>query len=122
MNAVCVDSERIVRQARANSGRPAPGLDMRRTLRNLLQRCRGELELCRRILADRRTPWLTKALLGVAVAYLVSPIDLVPDFIPVLGQLDDLLVVPALVLLALKSVPKPLLQEHRAAITTSRAG
>lgn len=54
---------------------------------------------------DPGTPLLAKAIIVCAVAYAVSPIDLIPDFIPVLGQLDDLLILPALIGLALRMIP-----------------
>lgn len=64
---------------------------------------------------DPRTPWYAKAL-GLAVAaYALSPIDLIPDFIPVLGLLDDLLIVPAGLWLTLKLIPPEVLATHRAA-------
>ena len=59
-------------------------------------------------------PWYAKVLAGMVVAYALSPIDLIPDFIPVVGYLDDLLMVPAGVLLARKLIPAELLAEHRA--------
>lgn len=59
----------------------------------------------RALLAHPGTPWLPRVLLGAALVYLVSPIDLIPDFIPVLGFLDDLLIVGGLVALALALVP-----------------
>lgn len=63
---------------------------------------------------DPRTPWYAKAL-GIAVAaYALSPIDLIPDFIPVLGYLDDLLIVPAGLWLVLKLIPTEVLETHRA--------
>jgi uncharacterized membrane protein YkvA (DUF1232 family) len=86
-------------------------------LPNLVQRFKSELQLYRSILANPRTPKLTKVLLGSAVAYTVSPIDLIPDFIPVLGHLDDVIIVPALVYLALKTIPRSLLEEHKQAIS-----
>lgn len=49
---------------------------------------------------DRRVPWYAKAVAGAVAAYALSPIDLIPDFIPVLGYLDDLLLVPAGIVLA----------------------
>ena len=55
---------------------------------------------------DRETPVLAKIIAFVAVGYALSPIDLIPDFIPVLGMLDDLLLLPALIALSLKLIPK----------------
>ena len=63
---------------------------------------------------DPRVPWPAKALAALTVAYALSPIDLIPDFIPVLGYLDDLLLVPLGLALAIRLVPPPVLAEHRA--------
>jgi uncharacterized membrane protein YkvA (DUF1232 family) len=54
---------------------------------------------------DPRTPFLARAVIIVAVAYAVSPIDLIPDFIPFFGQLDDLLILPVLIAVAIKLIP-----------------
>ena len=62
---------------------------------------------------DPRTPWYARLLAGIVVAYAFSPIDLIPDFIPVLGYLDDLLLVPLGVWLALKLIPPEVLAESR---------
>jgi uncharacterized membrane protein YkvA (DUF1232 family) len=62
---------------------------------------------------DPRTPWLAKAVAGFVVAYALSPIDLIPDFVPVLGYLDDLLIVPAGLTLAVKLIPEPVMNECR---------
>jgi len=62
---------------------------------------------------DPRTPWHAKALAGFVAAYALSPIDLIPDFIPVIGWLDDLLIVPAGIWLALRLVPPELMAEFR---------
>ena len=62
---------------------------------------------------DPRTPWYAKLLAGAIVAYALSPIDLIPDFIPVLGLLDELLLLPAGIWLALRLVPEPVLAESR---------
>jgi len=64
--------------------------------------------------SDPRVPWYAKVLVAVIVAYALSPIDLIPDFIPVIGYLDDLLLVPAGIALATKLIPKEVLEEHRA--------
>ena len=78
--------------------------DMNR-LRNLLSIFKRELQLYRNILADPRTPRLTKIILGCAVAYALSPVDLIPDFIPVIGHLDDALILPVLIYFAVKTIP-----------------
>ena len=62
---------------------------------------------------DPRTPWHAKAVAAGVAAYALSPIDLIPDFIPVLGYLDDLVLVPLGILLALRLVPPDLMAEFR---------
>ncbi|GAB3389986.1 YkvA family protein [Azotobacter armeniacus] len=62
---------------------------------------------------DPRTPWLAKVLALAVAAYAVSPIDLIPDFIPVLGYLDDLVIVPLGILLVVRLIPPQLMAEHR---------
>lgn len=64
---------------------------------------------------DSRTPRCAKLLAGAVAAYALSPIDLIPDIIPVLGLLDDLLIVPAGIWLAIRWVPDALMAEYRAA-------
>jgi membrane protein DedA with SNARE-associated domain/uncharacterized membrane protein YkvA (DUF1232 family) len=64
---------------------------------------------------DPRVPWYAKAAALLVVAYAVSPIDLIPDFLPVLGHLDDMILVPLGVLLAARLIPDELLDEHRRA-------
>lgn len=59
------------------------------------------------------TPWYARLYLGLVVAYALSPIDLIPDFIPVLGYLDDLLLAPVLLALAVRIVPPDVLAECR---------
>ena len=62
---------------------------------------------------DPRVPWPAKAVAACVAAYALSPIDLIPDFVPVLGYLDDLVVVPLGILLAVKLVPPDLMAEFR---------
>lgn len=62
---------------------------------------------------DPRTPWQAKLLAGVVAAYALSPIDLIPDFIPVLGYLDDLILVPVGIWLTVKLIPIDLVVELR---------
>ena len=63
---------------------------------------------------DRRTPWYAKAAAAAVAAYALSPIDLVPDFIPVLGYLDDLIILPLGIVLAVRLIPADLMAEFRA--------
>jgi uncharacterized membrane protein YkvA (DUF1232 family) len=62
---------------------------------------------------DPRVPWYAKAVAACVVAYALSPIDLIPDFIPVLGYLDDLVIVPLGIIAAVKLVPEELMAEFR---------
>lgn len=63
---------------------------------------------------DRRTPWAARLLAAAVAAYALSPIDLIPDFIPVLGYLDDIVIVPLGILLVVRLVPPALMAEFRA--------
>ena len=63
---------------------------------------------------DPRVPWYAKALAIAVAAYALAPIDLIPDFIPVLGYLDDLVLVPLGILLVIRLVPPEIMAEHRA--------
>ncbi len=66
---------------------------------------------------DSRTPWYAKALALCVAAYALSPIDLIPDFVPVLGYLDDLILVPLGIAAAVRMIPADVMAEHRAAAT-----
>jgi uncharacterized membrane protein YkvA (DUF1232 family) len=82
-------------------------------LRRAAQKIRQDVALYRLILKDPRTPRLARWLLGLAVGYILNPIDVVPDFIPVLGQIDDLLIVALLVFLALRMIPNEVVEQSR---------
>ena len=64
---------------------------------------------------DPRVPWYAKAVAAAVAAYALSPIDPLPDFIPLLGQLDELIILPVGILLAVKLIPPEIMAEHRAA-------
>jgi uncharacterized membrane protein YkvA (DUF1232 family) len=81
----------------------------------LVERFRQESEFYRRVLRHPGTPRLAKLLLGAAIAYAVSPLDLIPDFIPVVGHLDDLVILPLLIWMAVRLIPKTVLAECRQA-------
>jgi uncharacterized membrane protein YkvA (DUF1232 family) len=80
-------------------------------LKQILRDFQHELNVYRLVLKHERTPLLPKLLLGAAVGYFLLPIDLIPDFIPVFGQLDDILIVPGLVALALKLMPEDIIAD-----------
>ena len=65
-------------------------------------------------LGDKRVPWYAKTLAAITVGYAFSPIDLIPDFIPVLGQLDDLLLIPVGVYVTMKLIPEDTINDLRA--------
>ena len=72
-----------------------------------------ELIVYQRVLRDERTPLVAKLFLSLAIGYLLMPFDLIPDFIPVIGHLDDVVIVPALVFVALQCIPREIVAEHQ---------
>lgn len=64
---------------------------------------------------DPRTPWAARAMIALVIAYALSPIDLIPDFIPVLGYLDDLILIPAGIALAIRMIPSQVMADSRKA-------
>jgi uncharacterized membrane protein YkvA (DUF1232 family) len=81
--------------------------------RNLARRFSEEIEFYRRVLRHPQTPRAARLLLGAAIAYAASPIDLIPDFIPVIGYLDDLIILPLLIWAALRLIPQSVITECR---------
>ena len=71
---------------------------------------------------DPRTPWYAKLMVAAVVGYAASPIDLIPDFIPVIGQLDDLLLLPLGIALAIRMIPREVMVEKRQAAAMRFAG
>ncbi|HSH72021.1 MAG TPA: YkvA family protein [Methylophilaceae bacterium] len=86
---------------------------MKQKLRQIAQNLKAEFQVYRLVLRHPLTPRPAKWLLGLAIGYVLMPFDLIPDFIPILGQLDDLIIVPGLVYLALKLIPLEIIQECR---------
>ncbi|QEL64607.1 hypothetical protein OTERR_11310 [Oryzomicrobium terrae] len=82
-------------------------------LRNAARRLKQEALTVYFIARDPRTPWLVRLLALAVAAYAASPIDLIPDFIPVLGYVDDLLLLPLAIWLILKLVPAEILAASR---------
>lgn len=88
------------------------------TLKSKVRALKQESVVIYFAMRDRRSPFTAKILAAVTVVYLLSPIDLIPDFIPAFGLLDDLVLVPLLITLTLKLIPKSLLEDIRARIKT----
>lgn len=89
---------------------------MRQRIKAFTRRVKQEVQIYQIVIQDERTPWLARILIGSAVSYLLLPFDLIPDAIPILGQLDDLLIVPALIWLGLKMIPENVLAEAKQTI------
>ncbi|MCS6924939.1 MAG: YkvA family protein [Candidatus Binatia bacterium] len=72
-----------------------------------------ELAVYRLVRTDPRVPLVAKILLGLAIGYILLPFDLIPDFLPLIGHVDDLVLVPALIVLALRCIPPSVLADCR---------
>jgi len=88
-------------------------------LRSLSRQLKREFAVYRLVLRHPQTPWVAKILLGLAVGYLLLPFDLIPDFIPILGQLDDVIIIPVLLYMALLFIPKAVIQSCREQVSAS---
>lgn len=82
-------------------------------LKSLGKQLKREFAVYRLVLKHPQTPWIAKLFLGLAVGYLLLPFDLIPDFIPVIGQLDDVVIIPVLLYLALLFIPKWIVESCR---------
>ena len=89
--------------------------------KEIVRSFKRELIVYRRVLRDERTPPAAKLFLALANGYLCMPFDLIPDFIPVIGHLDDMIIIPALVFAALRLVPREIVSEHRARVAHEMA-
>lgn len=84
------------------------------TLKDRAKKLKSDIPAIFLALKDKDTPAAAKLFAAVTVAYALSPIDLIPDFIPVLGYLDDLIILPALAAVTIKLIPKETLEKCRA--------
>lgn len=91
-------------------------------LKQLANQLKKELAVYRLVLKHPQTPCLAKVFLGLAVGYLLLPFDLIPDFIPIFGQIDELIILPILLYVALRLIPKSLIQECRMQIDADEKG
>jgi uncharacterized membrane protein YkvA (DUF1232 family) len=86
---------------------------MRNRLQQITREFKTQLSIYKAAIRHPRTSRLARWLLLAAIAYAASPIDLIPDFVPILGHVDDLIIIPALVALAIRLIPKDVLAECR---------
>jgi uncharacterized membrane protein YkvA (DUF1232 family) len=82
-------------------------------LKNSVKRLKQNIYVLYLANKDPRIPWYVKLFVICVIAYAFSPIDLIPDFIPILGYLDDLIIVPLCIKLALKMIPPSIIEEYR---------
>jgi uncharacterized membrane protein YkvA (DUF1232 family) len=83
------------------------------TLKSLGRNAKCELKAYQLMLEDKRTPMAAKFLLWSAIGYTLLPFDIIPDFIPIVGHLDDVIIIPALVIVALKIIPGEVVEDCR---------
>ena len=82
-------------------------------LKERAKRLKSDIPAVFLALKDRETPVMAKITAAITVAYALSPIDLIPDFIPVLGYLDDIIILPALVALTIRLIPDDIMEKNR---------
>ncbi len=85
---------------------------MLQKLKVIAQTLRQYLAFYRALYQDPRTPRLARILLWAALAYIALPFDLIPDFLPIIGHLDDVIIVPGLIFLAVRLIPVTVYNEH----------
>lgn len=90
------------------------------SIKRAVRKAADGVRLLKAVWSDYRTPWYARLVVGLTLAYAVSPIDLIPDFLPVVGYLDDLLIVPVGLWLAARLVPQAVWEEHRIAVGRRR--
>ena len=83
------------------------------SLKDRAKRLKTDIPAVFLALKDKKTPWYAKAVGALVVGYALSPIDIIPDFIPILGYIDELLLIPLGVILTMKMIPKNLWYEFQ---------
>jgi uncharacterized membrane protein YkvA (DUF1232 family) len=114
-----VDVQFLIANGSEDVAPEAPSRPANGKLKNAAARLKLEVLALYLAARDPRTPWYARFLVAAVVAYALSPIDLVPDFIPVIGLLDDLILVPIGIALAIRLIPDAVIVECRARAQTA---
>jgi uncharacterized membrane protein YkvA (DUF1232 family) len=93
-------------------------MDISDKLKQIASKLKAEFDFYRRLQKHPQTPVLAKFCLWLAIGYLLMPFDLIPDFLPVIGQLDELVIIPLLIYCALKLTPDDVMRACREAATS----
>lgn len=93
-------------------------MSLRQKIKEIAAKLKSEFEFYKRLQQHPQTPALAKFFLWLAIGYLLLPFDLIPDFIPVLGQLDEVVIIPILLYCALKCTPQQVIDDCRIQIAT----
>ena len=96
-------------------------MGIRRFIRGL-KGLRSRIKVYRLVMKDKRTPKAAKVLLALAIGYTLMPFDLIPDFLPVIGHVDDLIIVPLLFYFAIMMIPKEVIEECERMVEGGQAG
>lgn len=91
---------------------------MLKKLQDRVRKLKNDIYIIALAIKDPRVPLLARILTVITIAYMLSPIDLIPDFIPVLGLLDDIIILPALIIIIIKLIPSPVIEEYRKKVTS----
>ena len=96
-------------------------MGIRRFIRGL-KGLRSRIKVYKLVMKDKRTPKAAKVLLALAIGYTLMPFDLIPDFLPVIGHVDDLIIVPLLFYFAIRMIPKEVIEECERMVEGGQAG
>ena len=82
------------------------------TFSKIKKNIKDYINLAKSLKRDKKVPKISRILIGLAIAYFFMPIDIIPDFIPVIGHLDDAIIILSLISVAIKFIPKEIFSEH----------
>ncbi len=93
-------------------------MNLLREIKQNTQKLKQKILIIYLALKDKRTPIFAKIIIGLTISYALSPIDLIPDFIPVLGFIDDLIILPLMIFISYKLIPNEILEDCRIKVHT----